>query len=819
MDNRTLCDNLLCADREKEVIKILREAGYWDNPAVWRPYGDLENNYGTIGNQQSEAVAAIVEKIVNAIDARLTNECRVRGDDPEAPDAPQSIRQAVHRYFSGGGRFDPDRSGKLSNWTDALLNAQGDLITLTATGMRPEGRRGQREVSPCITIADSGEGQCPDDFPHTFLSLHRNNKIRIKFVQGKFNMGATGALPYCSKERNFQLIVSRRNPELVPPDAAGRADEWGFTVVRRRDPSADSRSSIFEYLAPSFPAHSRYGAVMSFRADSYPIFPERQNPYARNSRYGSLVKLYEYRWEGIKSDITWGSRGNVLFRRLAVALAEPALPFKVFDCRYGNHPWVVRGIITDLERNEGLEEGFPQSIDLGVARNHQVKVRIYAFKPGIGENHRTARHGVLFLYNGQLHASFPINFFRRQKVRKGYLANDLLVTVDCSSIDRRDFEDLFMNSRDRLRSDSPLSTEIEGKLESFLFQNEQLRALEKNRRDAAIASKYQEDNLREDLLKEILAVNPEISRYLLVGANLVHTGRGSRPSPNGRFEGKQFPTYFDPGRAEYNVGVGRKVQLEFKTDAENNYFDREVSPGKWSIADGDGSDWTNHWDRPGPNDGTARFYWDTGILPPSVIKAGEEFDFTVSVSDERQIEPFQSTVKVKIIEPVNRGGGGGGRRRGGDDAVASPNIFPVYEPYWEGHTTGSFTSKTAVRIAADPSSPTERETWDFYVNMDNEHIHDYSRRKNQPLEAVRGAFSTAAVFLSLAVIRGVSNTEPANDRNNGDIPGASTEDIPGEVARITEYIAPVLLPVVDSLTMNPAEESSEDPQMSLFPQT
>ena len=66
MDPKSLCDNLLLAESEKVIVQTLKEAGYWDNPAAWRPYGDLENNYGTIGNQQSEAVAALVEKVVNA---------------------------------------------------------------------------------------------------------------------------------------------------------------------------------------------------------------------------------------------------------------------------------------------------------------------------------------------------------------------------------------------------------------------------------------------------------------------------------------------------------------------------------------------------------------------------------------------------------------------------------------------------------------------------------------------------------------------------------------------------------------------------------
>lgn len=76
--NHELCVSLIKADTEEAVIALLQEAGYWTNPEVWRFYGDYENNYNTIGNQQSRPDAALVEKLVNSVDARLMNECLVQ---------------------------------------------------------------------------------------------------------------------------------------------------------------------------------------------------------------------------------------------------------------------------------------------------------------------------------------------------------------------------------------------------------------------------------------------------------------------------------------------------------------------------------------------------------------------------------------------------------------------------------------------------------------------------------------------------------------------------------------------------------------------
>ena len=98
-DLEYLCLNLIRADTEDEVITLLKDAGYWDNPPAWRYYGDYENNYNVVGNQMRRPDAALVEKLVNSIDARLMNECLARGIDPTSDAAPQSIREAVAKFF------------------------------------------------------------------------------------------------------------------------------------------------------------------------------------------------------------------------------------------------------------------------------------------------------------------------------------------------------------------------------------------------------------------------------------------------------------------------------------------------------------------------------------------------------------------------------------------------------------------------------------------------------------------------------------------------------------------------------------------------
>lgn len=267
---KSLCLDVLKANTEREVVELLTKAGYWNDPAAWRDYGDYENNYNTIGNQQSRPDAALIEKLINSIDARLTNECLVGRIDPKSSQAPQTVREAVARFFEDNKSS--DRAGRVSNWSNEKRTEVARGITLAATGALP------REGNPCFTISDCGEGQTPEAMLETFLSLTKSNKLRIPFVQGKFNMGGTGVLKFCGRQ-GLQLILSRRNPVILNGKSAHpSASQWAFTIIRREEPQAGRRSSVYTYLAPvGSVKNPRYGSVLMFSADAMPIFPEGRN--------------------------------------------------------------------------------------------------------------------------------------------------------------------------------------------------------------------------------------------------------------------------------------------------------------------------------------------------------------------------------------------------------------------------------------------------------------------------------------------------------------------------------------------------------------
>ena len=206
---KALCLALMSADSEDEVTKRLADAGLWNDQADWRFYGDYDNNFNTIGNQQSSPDSAMVEKFVNSVDHRLIDECLRKGINPEGPDAPKSIREAVALFFEDHPKPGSSNQGRVANWSNEKRTKVARGITLAATGMPP------RQGKPCFTISDCGEGQTPDMMPHTLLSLNtgKGNKVRIPFVQGKFNMGSTGVLQFCGRN-NLQLILLGAIPHL-----------------------------------------------------------------------------------------------------------------------------------------------------------------------------------------------------------------------------------------------------------------------------------------------------------------------------------------------------------------------------------------------------------------------------------------------------------------------------------------------------------------------------------------------------------------------------------------------------------------------------
>ena len=204
MDAKRLFWELWQCSNESQVDELFSRMPELQNSENWRPLGRQEGNLGIVENQQANPAAALVEKIINSIDAVLMRKCHEDGVDPKSAAAPQSIEEAVEKYFP------------FLKYQDQQTRRQQQALNIQVLADSEPGNR--RDTS--IIVYDAGEGQYPDDFEKTFCSLLSSNKNEIHFVQGRYNMGGSGALPFCGEKR-YQLIGSKRY------DGSG---EFGFTT-------------------------------------------------------------------------------------------------------------------------------------------------------------------------------------------------------------------------------------------------------------------------------------------------------------------------------------------------------------------------------------------------------------------------------------------------------------------------------------------------------------------------------------------------------------------------------------------------------------
>lgn len=821
--------DLLHADSESEVVKLLKDAGYWDNPSCWRLLGDDENNFKTVGAQAAYSTSALVEKVVNSIDARLVSECIKSGISPSSSDAPKTIAEAKARFFDN---------------IDRTELAKG--ITLSVTGARA-----QQNGMPCITICDIGEGQTPTDVPNTFMSIDRKNKLRIPFVQGKFNMGGTGALMFCGKQK-LQLLITKRDPGILKHFGVKKQNDshWSVTVVRRETPPegpGQVRNPYFKYLAPiGSEDKSRHGDILSFDEDFLTLMPEANNAYARPVSWGSCIKLYEYDMRGFKGHIL---RTDGLLSKLEVLLPEIALPIRMHECRKG-----LRGHAASFDTNlvglrerlessrwDNIEPGYPASLTLNV-QGQPMTARIYAFKDNNADRYR-ADQGVVFTINGQTHGWFPKSFFERKHVKMGRLAKALLIVVDASDISVDARADLFKNSRDRL-SGGELRRDIEEELESQIANHPGLRELRERRRREEVAEKLDEAKPLEDVLRQIIKTSPSLSKLFLLGQRLSSPyrsggvgkfgGSGGDTAGKGNFEGKKHPTYFRFDKLkkgetlERTSELGRRCRIRFVTDVDNEYFARDSYRGRYyvEVVDGvlAGRELTTSVNL---YNGVAN--WSIAI-PEEDVDIGDILFIKFVVEDDVLVEPFVNYARISMSDNAQheRGKGSGRHERSGGDSekpgdagsnkgksgrnkegppigISMPNIHKVHRDGWSQYDFDEYSACTMIEENASDLDD-DQSVYEFYINIDNLYLQtDMKQGRNDPAIA-EAKFIYGNVLIGLALIHDQKKAELSQNNSNNQSPESEEEPIARRIEAVTRALSPFLVPMVEYLGGLESEE-------------
>ena len=505
------------------------------------------------------------------------------------------------------------------------------------------------------------------------------------------------------------------------------------------------------------------------------------------------------------------------------------VPIRFHECRpgYRGHAGSFETTLTGLsvrlddDKGENLEPKFPNSCPMSVAGEHMTAT-IYAFKKGRADAYRK-NEGIIFTVNGQTHAHLTLDFFRRKTVGLSYLADSILVTLDCTALSGRAREDLFMNSRDRL-SAAPLRHAMEDEIEVLLKNHEGLRELRERRRREELEASLKDSKPLEEVLETLIRHSPSLSQLFLLGDRATNPFKSTKvQSEEKPFEGKRYPTYFRFRGKKYGEDLSRdchinmRVRIAFETDAANDYFSRQVDPGAFSLnmVSGDSQllmveDYSLNL-----QNGIATL----NVKLPGDCRVGKTVCFVASVSDSSQVEPFRNCFTIHV-KPASEPRGGGGRRRkppseneGLDREIPTgiqlPNWVRVSEADWDKHDP-PFDQFTALRIkhagTSEEPAGNGNDIYDFFINEDNTHLKrylKYEHKVGQSDTVARTRFELGLMLTGLALIHRAAQCKETESEGESD--GAEM-NIERQVENVTKAIAPFILPMIDALGALDSEE-------------
>lgn len=738
--------SLVKIQNAESVTKLIGSDDFFKD-SEWWPYGNSESNFSIISAQARDSVNAIVEKIVNSIDALLMAECLKRKINPKGPEAPKTMSEAVEKFFG-------IPNGDISALDDKRRRVLAQNTKIIADGDKEK---------PNISIVDTGEGQNPDDFLETFLSLptEKSNKADIKFVQGKYNMGGTGALMFCGRpEERYQLILSKRNPGIVDSK-----NLWGFTLVRQRIKEG-SKNPLFECLV------NPKGEFYSFESDYLDILPDEFKFH-----YGTFIKLYSYYLKN-------PSNINIdLWRPLNRKLFTPALPITLHETRFEKEK--IHGATRIMEGNKfrvngeehkWVEKYFPIQSDLANLGTRTIEITL--FKDQINELTKSATRiklfpigeftspteSIFFTVNGQTHHIVGRSTLETQANLKN-LAKYLMIHIDVTNVGPI-LNEIFHGAREGAR-DNEIYKEIEERLLSDLKDNPLLRSLDEEYRKREIAKIQPDKGFVKKTAARILKENPEWTKRLFKGVDFPILQEKGKPQ---KFVPSYIPTMFElKGNNVKLIPVNNKYSwIYFVTDAPDDYLTRRTDRGELKIE---------------PSIPVEKSFWlnegllSLKIITPKSVTKGSQIQIKVSLT-----RPNNSNLEQKVNiqytkERINLGGPSRPREPKAEE-LSLPEPDFVNKSRWD-----EFSPEWTMNDIAEVNGAV------IHINTDSYDLHSFLSKyeKKYKRDSIVEAYKTAIYLYAFIIdneLSGSGNEELIMSDNRGKL-----------VSKIMQGIAKVVLPL------------------------
>jgi hypothetical protein len=277
---------------------------------------------------------------------------------------------------------------------------------------------------------------------------------------------------------------------------------------------------------------------------------------------------------------------------------------------------------------------------------------------------------VLFSLNGQVHGSLGTQFIS-QTLKMPLLKNHLMIHVDCTGMDYDFRSELFMASRDRLKSGEK-TAELRQLLKDLLIKG-RLTEIYKQRKNAISV----EGGDAKDLLKSFsknLPFNKDLMRLLNQTFKIEQQDEEKKKADKPEkpkekkekepFHPKRYPSFFNlksgGGKNFITIPERDEKTIQFTTDVEDNYFDRSEDPGDLKVSilqrrtnETEGGTKAGETDSPeelldvrktSPKEGTIKI----GLGATSDLKVGDELEIQATLGGP---EDFECRFWVKIVEP------------------------------------------------------------------------------------------------------------------------------------------------------------------------
>jgi hypothetical protein len=725
---KTLLLGLISASSSDDVKKIIETDPILSKQRNWRPYGGYHGNFNTIHGQQQNSVASLAEKPVNSIDHLLLKECKLRGINPEGNEAPKSMQEAVELFYG-------IKKGDFSEVGGKKRRELASNIMVIAEGSR------QR---PNIVVADTGEGQHPSDFEDTFVSLHKGNKDKIRFVQGKYNMGGTGVLAFCG-EYHYQLILSRKTPNLLQPN---QDDKWGFTLVRLHSVTSSEpyKNSWYEYCV------DENEETLSFLGEALTILPNNEGFTS-----GTYIKMFNY-YLPDPSIVGFG-----LWRELNRLLYAPALPLTLYEARdYRGHSptklMLGNKMRITVDDRESVHQSLITTAELGKFGKRNIEVTL--FKEGTSKSEFTTQdNAILFTINGQTHATLGRSFLKT-KSKLYYLADYLLVHIDCTDVEPNIREQTFMPDRERMRRNE-ISKEAEEILADELAKHEGLEKLNQFRREQQVIKNPKDTEFLESVVSNLIKNNRSLINYLGLGEGVKDVKLHGQTEIE-KYEGQRVPTYLKilsyskDKLYRKQIPTNSYARLKLETDAANDYFYRETENGELKMK---------------PDIMKSFHLWNgiitVKLMPPQGARVGQIQRATVELTrpyDDSLFVDFEieyvSPIQTRVSPP----------REKDEDKVKGyklPDPILVREEKRDGcrawtELDPEWTGEDVARVAPSGATNGDEKGLDIFINMDANILHDYLRRQQvseRQQELIERTWETSVFLNSLVLYNDLSKLE------------------------------------------------------------